>query len=42
MRVLNLKYYEYVANGKVEGGGLRRSISLDKRSTNQMYILSFC
>jgi len=39
--VLSLKSHEYVANGKVGEGGPRRSISSDKRSTDQMYILSF-
>jgi len=39
--VLSLESHEYVANGKVRGGGPRRSISSDKRNTDQMYILSF-
>ena len=30
-----------MANGKVMGDGLRRSISSDQRNTNQMYILLF-
>ena len=41
MRVLNLDSHEYVANKKVRGGGPKRSISFDKRSTDQMYILYF-
>ena len=41
MSVLSLKSHEYVTNGKVGGGGPRSNISLDRRSTNQMYILSF-
>ena len=41
MRVLSLESYEYVTNGKVRGGGSRSSISSDKQSIDQTYILSF-
>ena len=41
MRVLSLESHEYVANGNVGGGDPRRSISSNKRSIDQMYILSF-
>ena len=41
VRVLSLESHEYVANGKVGGGGPRRSISSDKQNTDQMYILLF-
>ena len=39
--VLCFASHEYVASEKVRRCGPRRSISSDKRSTNQMYILSF-
>ena len=39
MRVLNLESHEYVANEKVGGGGSRSSISSDKQSADQKYIL---
>ena len=40
MRVLSLESHEFVVNGNVGGAGPRSSISLDKRSANQMCILS--
>ena len=39
--MLSLEFHEYVANGKVGRGGPMSSISSDRRSTDQMYILSF-
>ena len=39
--MLSLESHEYVANGNVRGGGLRSSISSDKQSIDQMYILLF-
>ena len=38
--MLSSKSYEQHASGKVRKGDPRRSVSSDKQSTNQMYILS--
>ena len=38
--MLSLESHEYVANGNVRGDGPRSSISSDRRSIDQMYILS--
>ena len=40
VRVLSPKSHKQHASGKVRKGGPRRSASSDKRSINQMYILS--